>query len=108
MHAPVDSKTWSKATEFIPPLPQPRTEQGFPIYKIEVKGWELQFSSIEEIDHCSEILSQKNMPTTQTLAANSWMEGYQHLHWLSKLPGELKSYKARQEIVKLLGKVRKL
>lgn len=104
VHRPLDCEYWSGATKFDPPLPEPEIGKGYRIYKVEVKGCELSFSSMEELEHCIEVLSQKNLPTTRSLTERSWLgKGSQHLHWLSKLPGALKSYKERQEIVRLLG-----
>ncbi|SFM71342.1 hypothetical protein [Marinobacter zhejiangensis] len=104
VHRPLDCEHWSGATKFDPPLPQPEVGKGYPVSKVEAKGYELSFSSMEEVEHCIDVLSQKNLPTTRSLAEESWLgQGYQHLHWLTKLPSALKSYKERQKIVRLLG-----
>ena len=68
----------------------------------------LEFSSMDEIEHCIDVLSKKVLPTTNELAHGSWVEGYQHLHWLTKWPGDIKSYKDRMAIAKLLGKLKSL
>ncbi len=106
VHAPVDHEQWLYATEYDPPLPKQVSGKGYAIYKIEVRGWVLEFSSKEEIEHCIDILSNRNLPTTNQLANKSWCKGYQHKHWLTKLPGALKTVKNRMQIVKLLGKVK--
>ncbi len=106
VHRPIDNKVWDQASQFVPELPKKILDKGYPIYKIVHKGYELHFSSKEEIDHCISILSKKILPTTQELASKSWMKGYQHLHWLSKWPGKIKSFKDRETIVKLLKKVK--
>ena len=49
--------------------------------------------------------TRKLLPTTHELASKSWMEGWQHLHWLSKWPGNIKSFKDRAAIIKLLNNV---
>jgi hypothetical protein len=108
VHKPVDSEIWNDATKFEPSMPSKVMGKGFPEFKIEHKGHILEFSSIDEIEHCIDVLSNKVLPTTNELAHGSWVEGYQHLHWLTKWPGDIKSYEDRMAIVKLLGKLKGL
>jgi len=104
VHRPLDCEYWSGATQYDPPLPAPDIGKGYRVYKVEVKGYELSFSSTAELEHCIDVLSQRHLPTTRSLTERSWLgKGRQHLHWLSKLPGALKPYKERHEIVRLLG-----
>ena len=108
VHAPVDSDIWREATKFDPPLPEQDSERGYKIFKIEYKGCIFSFSSLDEIEHCIDVLSPKAMKTIRELSLNSWVNGYQHMHWLTKWPGNAKSYKDRQEIIRLLNKVKLL
>lgn len=108
VHRPTDSEVWDQASKFDPPLPKKSIDKGYPNYKIEYRGSVFSFSSLEEIDHCISIFKRKALPTTHELASNSWMKGYQHLHWLSKWPGNLKSFKDREAIIKLLEKVKEI
>ena len=105
VHQPVDSEVWNDASKYEPTLPKKLANKGFPIYKIEYKGCVLSFSSPEEIEHCISIFKRKVLPTTYELASKSWMKGFQHLHWLSKWPGNIKSFKDREAIIKLLKKL---
>jgi len=106
VHKPLDAEVWSDAVEFEPPMSSKVIDKGFPEFKIEHKRHILVFSSLDEIEHCINVLSKKVLPTTNELANSSWMEGYQHLHWLTKWPGDIKSYKDRIAIVKLLEKLK--
>jgi hypothetical protein len=106
VHRPLDCDHWSGATKFDPPLPSAIVGVGFKVYKIEVKGFILSFSSIEEIDHCVETFSKRILPTTYQMSQKSWAKGWQHTHWLTKFPGALKSYKNRTVIIKLLNKLK--
>lgn len=108
VHEPLDAEVWNDATQYKPPLPKKVIGSGYKVYKIEHKGCEFIFSSIEEVEHCITLLSPKVLKTTRDLADNSWVKGYQHMHWLSKWPGKLKSHKDRQAIVKLLNKLKEL
>jgi hypothetical protein len=108
VHRPLGSEVWQDANNYEPPLPQKDVDKGYKIYKIEYKGCEFFYSSLQEIEHCISVLDNKALKTTRELAGNSWVKGYQHMHWLTKWPGNLKSYKDRQEIIKLLNKVKKL
>ena len=103
VHRPLDCEHWLGATQYDPPLPKPEIGKDYRVYKIELKGVELGFSSMEEVEHCIAILSQKNLPTTRALAEQSWLGGYQHRHWLAKFPSALKPFKERQKLVRLLG-----
>jgi hypothetical protein len=108
VHRPLDAETWLAAKKYDPPLPKKDIDKGYIIYKIEYKGCEFRFSSLEEIEHCISVFSEKALKTTRELSHSSWVNGSQHNHWLTKWPGHAKSYKDRQEIIKLLNKVKGL
>lgn len=105
VHKPIDSDAGSTALQFDPPFPKRIIYKGYPIYKIKYRGHELYFCSCEEMEHCIGILSNKVLPTTQALAEEGGYPGYQHIHWLTKWPGDIKSWKDRKEIIKLLKKL---
>ena len=100
VHKPIDSDGWISATKFEPSLPQKISGKGYPVYKIEYKGYELVFSTKWEIEHCISVLNKRVLPTTYKLAKESWMKGYQHIHWLTKWPSGISKYKDRLAIVK--------
>lgn len=79
-----------------PPVPG----RGYPLFYVEVDGFEFQFSSLLEIRACIHVLSQKLLPTTLALAKGS---GALNRHWLSRLPGWVKEWKYRQKAVKQLA-----
>ena len=106
VHQPLDSDIWSNATEYQPKFPSKVIGKGYLSYIIEHKGIEFIFRSKAEIDHCISIFEKKVLPTTHELAKKSWMNGYQHIHWLSKWPGAFKSFKDREAIIRLLKKVK--
>ena len=102
VHKAVDSQAWLDAKKYDPPMPKPTVGKGYPKYQIEYRGHILFFISKEEITHCIDILSQKVLPTTRALANDAGYPDWQHIHWLSKWPGDIKSWKDRQRIVQLL------
>jgi hypothetical protein len=74
--------------------------RGYPLFYVEVDGFEFRFSSLREIRACIEVLSQKLLPTTLALAKGS---GGLNTHWLSRLPGWVKDWKYREKAVKQLA-----
>lgn len=107
VHYPVERGIpWVEAKKYVPSLPNKVIGKGYILYKVEHKGSVLVFSSLEEIEHCIEVLSKKVLPTTRNLANQSWVEGYQHLHWLTKWPSHIKKEKDRAKIIALLRKVK--
>ncbi len=102
VHKPLDADVWENAILHEPAMPAAIIGKGFPLYEIVYRRHTLIFASIDEIKHCIEILSNKILPTTYSLASQAGYPAYQHLHWLSQWPGEIKSWKDRQAIIKLL------
>lgn len=88
---------------FAPAAPLPVPHKGFPVLHVEVGKHELLFVSMAHLDHYIEILSLKALPTSRQLSEASGIETGPNQHWLSRLPGELKSPKKRQELVKVLS-----
>jgi hypothetical protein len=105
VHKGVDAEVWSQATVFEPPLPGPLSGKGYARYTIQYRDQEFYFASLDELEHCMAVLSQKVLPTTRRLADKAGFPSHQHLHWLSKWPAGLKSWKERQVIVRLLDEL---
>lgn len=104
VYRPVDSLLWYQAQQFEPPLPRPIFGKGYPIYFVTVGGFTFQFSSLHELDKCVETLSQKVLPPT--IRTDHGTQCYANKHWLSRLPGNVKSWRYRQKAIKVLLKAR--
>ncbi len=50
-------------------LPKPVIYKGYPVLIINALGYELQFNSIEEVEHFIEVVEQKNIPNSSQLAS---------------------------------------
>jgi hypothetical protein len=85
-----------------PPAPLAVPHKGFPLLHVEFEKHELLFSSIAQLEHYIEVLSQKALPTSRQLSEASSLKTGPNQHWLSRLPGDLKSPKRRQSLVKVL------
>jgi hypothetical protein len=98
VHVPVEGKPGT----FTPPAPLAVPHRGFPVLHVEFEKYELLFSSVAQLDHYIEVLSQTALPTSRQLAEASGRKTGPNQHWLSRLPGELKSRRNRQSLVKVL------
>ncbi len=97
---------YQNCVEFEPCFPPKDSVKGFPLLIVSVLGIELHFASMLELEHVIGILSMKHLPTTIELS-NKRGTGYgPNNHWLSRLPGEVKSYTKREKIVKALIKAK--
>ena len=109
VHVECESEAWLKAKEFTPPAPPRYGAKGFPVLCVESDGFIFRFSSNEQLAECVHTLSCKPLPTTRQLSAARPGNAGPNSHWLSRLPGHVKSPKARGKIVQqlssLLGKV---
>lgn len=99
VHRPVEEKP----DTYAPPAPLPVPHKGFPVLHVQFEKYELLFSSMAQLEHYIEILSQAALPTSRRLAEATGLRSGPNQHWLSRLPGELKSPKNRQPLVKVLG-----
>lgn len=114
VHLPVDGLFWNRpddscsfwdqSRQFEPPLPQPIFGKGYPIYFVTVGYFTFQFSSLHELDKCVETLAQKVLPPT--IRTDHGIQCYANKHWLSRLPGNVKSWRYRQQAIKVLIKAR--
>jgi hypothetical protein len=104
VHLPTDALPWYQAQQFEPPLPRPIGSKGYPIYFVTAGRFTFQFSSLAELEQCIETLSQKILPPT--VFEYEGKQYYANRHWLSRLPGKVKSWRDRQKAIKVLVKAR--
>jgi hypothetical protein len=97
---------YQNCVEFEPEFPSKDPVKGFPFLIVRVLSVELQFASMYELEHVIEILSMKHLPTTIELSDKRGTGYGPNNHWLSRLPGEIKSYTKREKIVKALIKAK--
>ena len=90
---------WDSAQKHHPELPKPVFSKGYPMLVVDALGHELRFSSIEEIEHFLEVITQKNMPSSSKLASQRRMSTGLNSHWLSRLPAKFKSWNNRQKYI---------
>ena len=102
VHLPTDGLPWYKSQQFEPPFPQSIGGKGYPIYFVSAGSFTFQFSSLYELDKCIETLSQKLLPPT--VFEYGGKQYYANTHWLSRLPGQVKSWRYRQKAIKVLAK----
>lgn len=94
VHHDIDSSVWEYADKYEPELPKAIVSKGFPMLIVDALGYELKFSSIQEVEHFIEVIKQKNMPTSSQLASKRLQSnGLLNSHWLSRLPAKLKPWR---------------
>jgi hypothetical protein len=93
---------WEQASTYKPPLPKTVKLNCFPMLIVEALGYELKFSSIEEVEHFLEVVTQKNMPTSSKLARKRKLSTGLNSHWLSRLPAKLKSWRNREKYIPII------
>ncbi|WP_299984848.1 hypothetical protein [uncultured Pontibacter sp.] len=106
VHIEQDGVPWYAAQAFDPPAPQKNANGMYKIYHIEVDGFTFVFSSVEQLDHCIDILSMKLLPTTRALSEKRPGHMGPNSHWLSRLPAHVKPWSYRQKAVKYLSKIK--
>ena len=99
-HPEIDA--WCYASRYEPPFPKKVVSKGFPYLSVNIFNFDLEFASTQEVLHCIEILEQKNMPSTKNMVCPASTTYSGHNHWLATFPGEFKSWKRREKIVKVL------
>ena len=100
VHKHLDCDVWSQATQYDPVLPKVIPAKGFPTLVVDALGFELEFSSIEEVYHFLDIVRQKNMPTSTQLSNKRGVTYGPNGHWLSRLPAKLKPWSKRENYIK--------
>lgn len=91
---------------FTPPAPNALPHQGFVFLHVAFGSHVLLFSSAAQLDHYIDVLSNTALPTSRQLSEASGRLNGPNQHWLSRLPGALKSPKTRQQLVKVLQQAR--
>ncbi|MCF6221839.1 MAG: hypothetical protein L3J65_12070 [Robiginitomaculum sp.] len=111
VHIPLDASKNIYCAEldwmdFKPPFLRRIPVKGYPYLIIRVTGFNIEFASLVEVQHCLDILSQKNMPTTMALSKKRATGVGPNGHWLSRWPANLKSWSKRQKIVAALERTK--
>lgn len=89
-----------------PPAPNPVPHKGYWWLHVEFGEHVLVFSSAAQLEHYIDVLSKTALPTSRQLSVASGRLNGPNQHWLSRLPGTLKSPKTRQQLVKTLVRAR--
>ena len=103
VHRHIDGGSWSDATTYDPPLPNPVPGKGWARIEVEFDGLLLEFASPEEVAHVIDILSMNPLPNTRRLSEERSTSAGPNSHWLSRLPAKSKSLKFRQRLVRFLN-----
>lgn len=102
-----DKCSYYSCKKFEPPFPAKVFGKGFPYLTIKTEGTSFVFASLAELDHCIDVLSQKNMPTTRMLSEKRDENSGPNKHWLSRFPAKYKSWNKREKLVKAFQKSKK-
>jgi hypothetical protein len=102
VHIETDGKPWRDSTQFEPPAPIKAGGNGYPLLCIEFDDLELKFSSIDQLKEFIRVMSQAPLPTTRNLSSRRPGVCGPNSHWLSRLPGKVKSSKVRPKLVRIL------
>ena len=94
-----DDRAWIECRDHDPPFPGATPGQGYPYLIVTVLGVDLEFASGLELDHCIEVLSHKNLPTSRALSRERGGDLGSNRHWLARFPGRLKAWARRERIV---------
>ena len=105
VHSEQAGSDWRSSETYQPPAPRPEGRNGYPVLCIESQGFVFRFSSADQIRECIEVLGRKPLPTSLRLAAIRGTGHGPNSHWLSRLPGRMKSPKIRQRAVEDLHSV---
>ena len=97
---------YSECNEFHPEFPKKVISKGYPYLFVKVVGFDFEFASILELNHCLDILKQRNLPTTISLSEQRGTGYGPNNHWLSRLPSKLKSWTKREKIISALYKAK--
>ena len=93
---------WRNSEKYEPAFPDKVVLKGFPYLLVSVSGFELEFSSSHEVEHCIAVLNQKNLPSTKNMVCSISTTYTGYNHWLASYPADLKSWKQRQKTVSIL------
>ncbi|MGS5084967.1 hypothetical protein ACVC7V_00505 [Hydrogenophaga sp. A37] len=93
------------SNEWSPPVPMEVQHKGFPVLRVDWGQHELQFSAPGQLAHFIDVLSTKPLPTSKILSARKNAPVGPNGHWLSRLPGDLKSPRTREKLVDAMRQV---
>ncbi|WP_133501992.1 hypothetical protein [Cognatilysobacter terrigena] len=99
VHVEPEGEDWRSATTYQPPAPSADGSNGFPLLCVESEGFVLVFSSAAQLSEAIRVLSLVPLPPTRRLSAQRPGAHGPNSHWLSRLPGWVKSPKTRSRIV---------
>jgi hypothetical protein len=105
VHVEQAGTPWRSSEHYDPPAPQPEGRSGYPVLCVESQGFVFRFSSKEQLAQCVDILARKPLPTSRRLSVLRSGGHGPNSHWLSRLPGRVKSPKIRQRAVEDLRSV---
>ena len=105
VHIQPEGEDWRAASGYEPPAPVAERGKGYPLLCIESQGFVFSFSSAAQLAEAIRVLSQVPLPTTRRLSALRPGGHGPNSHWLCRLPGSVKSPKARQRAVEDLSAV---
>lgn len=103
VHVPVAG---SRGQLHEPPAPSRVPHKGFAILHVPFAEHDLVFSSPEQLDHFIGVLAMTPLPTSRQLSARRSPTSGPNGHWLSRLPAELKTPRARIKLVEVMKAVR--
>ena len=100
VHVEQPNFSWRESDSYDPPAPTPEGRKGFAVLCVESQGFVFRFSSAHQLAACIDVLDRKPLPTTRRLSTDRGTSLGPNSHWLSRLPGRVKSPKARQRVVR--------
>ncbi|MDP9353391.1 MAG: hypothetical protein M3P51_17865 [Chloroflexota bacterium] len=103
IHSPVRENLGEPIISYEKPLPRPVPDKGYPHYHVEVDRFTFEFASLDELDACAELLSREHLHSPYRLTRDSG-SGY---HRLSKLPGDVKSWRYREKATEYMRRARR-
>ena len=99
VHVEQGGAEWRSSESYCPPAPKPEGRKGYPVLCVESQGFVFRFSSAAQLAHCVDVLERKPLPTSRRLSAIRGSGYGPNTHWLSRLPGHIKSSRIRQRAV---------
>ena len=76
---------------------------------VEHRRVELVFTSIPELDHAVDVLSRRHLPSVEELVRGreaEWGWGRANQHWLARFPTDLRAWRVRERLVRMLRSAR--
>lgn len=105
VHLEQPGSVWRTSESYEPPAPNAEGCNGYPVLCVESQDFVFRFSSAAQLAECVEILARKPLPTSRRLSAVRAGGHGPNSHWISRLPGRIKSPKIRQRAVEDLRSV---